>query len=107
MIKLTFPLLLASQLLAYTINFDKAFEIEMKPDTITTQITINTQKKSEKAVLQKLTSFSTFISGYKDVEKKGGNYSLYPAYHYENNHRTKMDTKGRCTIKSPLKKQRI
>ncbi len=94
MIKLTFPLLLASQLLAYTINFDKAFEIEMKPDTITTQITINTQKKSEKAVLQKLTSFSTFISGYKDVEKKGGNYSLYPAYHYENNHRYKDGYKG-------------
>ena len=95
MIKLiTIPFLLTSSLLAYTINFDKSFEIDIKPDTITTHITISTQKPTEKIVLQKLTSFSTFISGYKDVEKKGGNYSVYPEYRYENNHRYKNGYRG-------------
>ena len=57
---------------AYTINFDKRFDLELKPDTLSTHINITTLKPSEKEVLKKLTSFSTFISGYKDVEKKGG-----------------------------------
>ncbi len=94
MIRFILPLLLTTQIFAYTINFDKVFEIEMRPDIITTQITIATQKKSEKDVLQKLTSFSTFISGYKDVEKKGGNYTIYPEYKFENNHRYKNGYKG-------------
>ncbi len=80
--------------LAYSITFDKSFEIYLKPDTLSTQLTISTLKKSEKEVLRKLTSFSTFISGYKDVDKKGGNYSIYPEYRYENNHRYKNGYKG-------------
>ncbi len=104
MIRLTIPFILASQLFSYTINFDKAFEIQIKPDTITTHITISAQKPSEKVVLQKLTSFSTFIAGYKDVEKKGGNYSVYPEYRYENNHRYKNGYRGSMDYQISSKK---
>jgi uncharacterized protein YggE len=92
--RLLLPLLFSISLPAYTINFDKSFEIALKPDTLTTDITITTQKPLEKEVLQKLTSFSTFISGYKEVEKKGGTYSIYPEYRYENNRRFKNGYKG-------------
>lgn len=94
MIRLFIPFMLASQLSAYSINFDKSFEITLKPDTLTTHITISTKKSSEKEVLQKLTSFSTYVSGYKDIEKKGGNYSIHPEYKYENNHRYKNGYRG-------------
>ena len=104
MMRFTLPFILASQLAAYTISFDKSFEIQIKPDTLTTQITISTQKPSEKVVLQKLTSFSTFISGYKDVEKKGGNYSVYPEYRYENNHRYKNGYRGTMNYQISSKK---
>ncbi len=104
MIRLTIPLILTSQLAAYSIYFDKSFEIQIKPDTITTHITISAQKPSEKEVLQKLTSFSTFISGYKDVEKKGGNYSVYPEYKYENNQRYKNGYRGTMDYQISSKK---
>lgn len=86
--------LLSSAVMAYTISFDKPFDVTLKPDTLTTNIAITTHKPTEKEVLQKLTSFSTYISGYKDVEKKGGTYSIYPQYSYENNHRYKNGYQG-------------
>jgi uncharacterized protein YggE len=79
---------------AYTIAFDKHFDLNLKPDTITTHIHITTLKPTEKDVLKKLSSFSTFISGYKDIDKKGGNYSVNPEYRYENNHRYKNGYRG-------------
>ena len=94
MMKLLLASVLASSLSAYSINFDKSFEITLKPDTLTTHITISTKKTTEKDVLQKLTSFSTYISGYLDIEKKGGNYSIHPEYKYENNHRYKNGYRG-------------
>lgn len=92
--KILLPFVLLSSLSAYTINFDKPFEITLKPDTLTTHIAISTQKPSEKEALQKLTSFSTYISGYKDIGKKGGNYSIHPEYRYENNQRYKNGYRG-------------
>ena len=102
MLRLTLPLLVTSSLCAFTINFDKHFEMILKPDTLQTSINITSLKPSEKKVLKKLTTFSTFISGYKDVEKKGGNYSVNPEYRYENNHRYKSGYRGniRYTISS-------
>ena len=89
---------------AYTINFDKRFDLDLKPDTLTTRINITTIKPSEKEVLKKLTSFSTFISGYKDVEKKGGNYSVNPEYRYENNQRYKSGYRGNMHYQISSKK---
>jgi len=102
--KLLLPFILASSLSAYTISFDKSFEIVLKPDTLTTHITISTIKSSEKEVLKKLTSFSTYISGYLDVDKKGGNYSIYPEYKYENNHRYKNGYRGNMNYQISSKK---
>jgi len=104
MIKLLLPVLFTSSLFAYTINFDKPFEIVIKPDTLTTNISISTKKSSEKEVLEKLTSFSTYISGYLDVEKKGGNYSINPDYKYENNRRYKNGYVGNMRYQISSKK---
>ncbi len=87
-------LLLSMSLSAYTINFDKEFKLALKPDTLKTMLSISTLKPSEKEVLEKLTSFSTFISHYKDVDKKGGTYSIHPQYQYENNRRYKNGYQG-------------
>jgi len=82
-------LLFTVPLISYTINFDKSFEIELKPDTLTAHINIRSKKPDEKEVLNSLSKFSKFISEYEGVEKKGGNYSVSPEYRYENNHRFK------------------
>ena len=102
--KLLLLFTLTSSLFAYSINFEKEFEITLKPDTLTTHITISTKKSSEKDVLKKLTSFSTFISGYKDVEKKGGNYSVHPEYKYEDNQRYKNGYRGNMNYQISSKK---
>ncbi len=92
--KLLLLFILPFSLAAYTLNFDKTFEIALKPDTLMTNITIAALKPTEKEVLQKLTSFSTYISGYKDITKKGGTYTIYPEYKYENNRRYKTGYRG-------------
>jgi len=79
---------------AYSIHFEKRFEVALKPNILTTQLSISCKKPSEKEVLKKLTSFSNFIAGYKDVDKKGGNYTIYPEYRYENNQRFKSGYRG-------------
>ncbi len=104
MIRFILHCISAISLSAYTINFDKHFDLELKPDTLTTHINITTIKPSEKEVLQKLTTFSTFISGYKDVEKKGGNYSVNPEYRYENNQRYKNGYRGNMHYQISTKK---
>ena len=104
MIKLLLPILLATSLSAYTINFDKPFEIGIQPDTLMTHVTISTQKSTEKEVLEKLTSFSTYISGYLDVDKKGGNYAIHPEYKYENNKRYKNGYRGNMNYQISAKK---
>jgi hypothetical protein len=71
-------LLFTVPLISYTINFDKSFEIELKPDTLTAHINIRSKKSDEKEVLNSLSKFSKFISEYEGVEKKGGNYSVAP-----------------------------
>jgi len=105
MLKLLFvTLIMLSSLGAYSIQFDKSFEIAIKPDTITTHINISIKKQSEKEVLEKLALFSTFIDSCKGVEKKGGNYSVYPDYRYENNHRYKNGYQGTMGYQVSAKK---
>jgi uncharacterized protein YggE len=104
MIRLLLLFLSTISLSAYTINFDKRFDLDLKPDTLTTHINITTIKPTEKEVLKKLTSFSTFISGYKDVEKKGGNYSVNAEYRYENNQRYKNGYRGHMNYQISSKK---
>ncbi len=81
-------------LFGLTINFSKTFDAEIKPDTLQAGINITVKKATEKDVVESLSMFSTFIDEDKDVEKKGGNYSVHPQYKYENNHRYKSDYAG-------------
>jgi uncharacterized protein YggE len=86
--------LISVSLFGLSINFSKTFDSEIKPDTLQAGINITVKKATEKEVVQSLGMFSTFIDEDKDVEKKGGNYSVYPEYKYENNHRYKSDYAG-------------
>ena len=81
-------------LFGLTINFSKTFDAEIKPDTLQAGINITVKKATEKEVVESLSKFSTFIDDAKDVEKKGGNYSVHPQYKYENNQRYKSDYMG-------------
>ncbi len=81
-------------LFGLTINFSKSFDTEIKPDTLQAGINITIKKKSEKEVTKLLSKYATFIEDAKSVEKKGGNYSVYPQYKYENNQRYKSDYAG-------------
>jgi uncharacterized protein YggE len=85
---------LTVSLFGLTINFSKSFDTEIKPDTLQAAINITVKKATEKEVVENLSKFSTFIDEDKDVEKKGGNYSVHPQYKYENNHRYKSDYAG-------------
>ena len=85
---------LTMSLFGLTINFSKSFDAEIKPDILQAGINITVIKASEKEVVESLSKFSTFIDEAKDVEKKGGNYSVHPQYKYENNHRYKSDYVG-------------
>lgn len=79
--------LLCVSMFGLTINFTKTFENQIKPDTLQAQVNITVKAQSEKDVAGKLGFFSSFIDDIKDVEKKGGNYNVYPEYQYENNKR--------------------
>lgn len=86
--------LISVSLFGLTINFSKSFDAEIKPDTLQAGINITVKKAREKEVVESLSKFSTFIDDAKDVDKKGGNYSVRPQYKYENNQRYKSDYMG-------------
>lgn len=94
-------------LFGVTINFSKPFELELKPNTLQAQISVMVTKSSEKEAAKLLGKFSTFIDSATEVEKKGGNYNIYPQYNYEDNKRYKSDYIGRINYhissKSPEK----
>ena len=80
---------LSVSLFSMTLDFSKSFYIEIKPDTLQANISIKVVEKSEIDVTQTLGKYSTFINKTDDIEKKGGNYTVYPKYSYENNRRYK------------------
>lgn len=104
MIRFITPLLLVSSLSAYSLQFSKPFEIELKPDILSTHIAVTVLKPTEKESLLKLSTFSSFISAYLDVEKRGGNYSIHPEYKYENNRRYKSGYRGNMSYQISAKK---
>jgi len=86
--------LLSVSLFGLTINFSKSFDTDIKPDTLQAGINISVKKDTEKDVVKSLSKFSTFIVDTKNIDKKGGNYNVYPRYKYENNHRYKSGYSG-------------
>ncbi len=86
--------LFSLSLFAVNINFSKPFELELKPNILQAQISISVIQSSEKKVSMLLGKFSDFINNEKEIDKKGGNYNIYPQYNYENNQRYKSDYIG-------------
>lgn len=91
---ITILTLFSLSLSAVNIKFSKPFEQELKPNTLQAQISITVIQSSEEKVSQLLGKFSSFIDNQIEIEKKGGNYNIYPQYNYENNQRYKSDYIG-------------
>ncbi len=91
---ITILILFSLSLLAVNIKFSKPFEQELKPNLLQAQISITVIQSSEKKVSHLLGKFSSFIDASEEIEKKGGNYNIYPQYNYENNQRYKSDYIG-------------
>jgi uncharacterized protein YggE len=66
------------------ITFSKNFEKQVKPDTLTTNITFSIQKVSQEIATNRLTKISDFVMNKKSIKSKGGDYSVNPHYDYEN-----------------------
>ncbi len=101
---ITILILFSLSLSAVNIKFSKPFEQELKPNLLQAQISITVIQSSEKKVSGLLGKFSSFINDQTEIEKKGGNYNIYPQYNYENNQRYKSDYIGTINynISSPF-----
>jgi predicted secreted protein len=65
-------------------SFSKTFERKIKPDTLSSQIQINTSKFSQEETVNRLTKFSDFIESQKHLKLEGGSYSVNPNNIYDN-----------------------
>jgi uncharacterized protein YggE len=83
-----------SSLFSYTIEFKKSFFATIKPDTLQTNLNINVKKQTEKDIISALSKLSKKMEKFKDLEIRGGNYSINVNYSYEKNKRYKNGYTG-------------
>lgn len=88
---------------SFELKFDKVFELELMPDLLSADISITINDTSEKRVLETLTTYSDFIKGFKEVDIKGGQYTVFPNYRFEKGRRYSNGYRGNMnyTISSP------
>ncbi len=67
---------------AYEVNFTKSFSKKVSPDTLSTYISINVNKKDEIKVAKVLDKFNNFFKEITNVKVQNGRYSISPRYKY-------------------------
>ena len=70
---------------SYEVNFNKSFSKVVNPDLLTTNITINIEKKDENKVNSEIEKFNDFLKKTNDVTLKNGSFTLSPKYKYHDN----------------------
>ena len=70
---------------SYEVNFNKSFSKVVNPDLLTTNITINIEKKDENKVNSEIEKFNDFFKKTNDVTLKNGSFTLSPKYKYHDN----------------------
>ncbi len=70
----------------FEINFNKQFTSTIKPDKLSTRITVSVLKDDERYISPILNKFNEFIKDSNSVEKRGGMFSISPKYKYKNGH---------------------
>ncbi|RXJ98030.1 SIMPL domain-containing protein [Arcobacter sp. CECT 8986] len=70
-------------LFSYDIHFNKSFEDSIKPDTLTTKLSIIVEAKKESSISNTLTKFNTFIKDVNSVDKNNGSLYIRPKYIYK------------------------
>ena len=70
---------------SYELNFNKSFSKVVNPDLLTTNITINIEKKDESKVNSEIEKFNDFLKKTNDVTLKNGSFTLSPKYKYHDN----------------------
>ena len=70
---------------SYEVNFNKSFSKVVNPDLLTTNITINIEKKDENKVNSEIEKFNDFFKKTNDASLKNGSLTLSPKYKYHDN----------------------
>jgi uncharacterized protein YggE len=70
---------------SYEVNFNKSFSKVVNPDLLTTNITINIEKKDENKVNSEIEKFNDFLKKTNEVTLKNGSFTLSPKYKYHDN----------------------
>ena len=70
---------------SYEVNFNKSFSKVVNPDLLTTNITINIEKKDENKVNSEIEKFNDFFKKTNDVTLKNGSFTISPKYKYHDN----------------------
>jgi len=70
---------------SYQLEFNKSFSKVVNPDLLTTNITINIEKKDEDRINMDIEKFNDFIKDNKNIIIKNGSYNLSPKYKYYDN----------------------
>lgn len=78
-------ILVCSSLFSFEVNFNKSFSKVVSPDLLTTFVTVNVEKKDERAINNEIEKFNDFIKDTDLIKAKDGRYTLSPKYKYINN----------------------
>lgn len=72
---------------ALELDFTKTFETMIEPNTAATKLTISVKDGLETQVTSRLEAIATYINGYRQVEKEGGNFRVQANYFYNDGQR--------------------
>ena len=84
----------ALSLSAFELEFSKEFETKVTPTTAASSLHIEVLADDEKEVTSRLERVSTYINGYRQVEKEGGNFKIHANYIYDDGKREQEGFKG-------------
>ena len=68
----------------FEVSFNKKFTQHIKPDKLSTNVTINVLKDDEIDISPILNKFNKLITNNDKIEKRGGRFSISPKYKYKN-----------------------
>jgi uncharacterized protein YggE len=79
---------------AFELDFSKKFETFVTPDTAVAKIAISVNDESEAKITARLEKIATYINGYTQVQKEGGNFRVNANYIYKEGERIQQGYVG-------------
>ncbi|AXX91086.1 hypothetical protein CPU12_10505 [Malaciobacter molluscorum LMG 25693] len=72
-------------LFSYDIHFNKSFEENIKPDMLTTRLSVIVESKKENLISNTLSNFNSHIKKVDSIKKNNGSLYIRPKYIYKDN----------------------